>query len=694
MKRKIGMATSALLALSVVLAQAPQASAEATLSLADLFDLKVESASKQAEPLSEVPVPITVITSEMIRASGVRTLHEALNTFVPGYTDVEDRNELMNAPRGIYATSPQKVLVMINGHRLNSRSYLAAAPDESIALHNVDRIEILRGPGSSLYGNVALGGVINILLKKGADVKGTSVDLGMGNFGQTKARFLTGQGGEGWDSLTWGQAYTAYGEVVALDGNETHNTGRTGNIVVGGVRDPMVHDVGTRFRLGNWTYFLASRRSRFVEPYGGASPSSGAYDYGAIRRFMEVGPGLGLSHQHMGAEYNTKLGNWDFTFNPYLHFSRIEGILATGNATGTGTGGGVITWQDRAAGFVVQGLRDYETGWGKGSLLVGLQSDMMELMDSFRIGISNGEFTTTTGSDTSAAPLLARGSEGAHSAFVQAKHRLNDQMILNLGGRYDYKQRKTGDPTQNLSPRLAFIYLPGGSLEYKLSYSESFVDGPYWYRYTTLPAFAGSSDLNPELLKATQFMTSFTSEDKSLRSNVVLYHQVATNAIANNPDSAATQKFINAGRAESAGLESETSFVGENYMVLFNFQYYKALSDKLYSLVDDVFAHVPQVTANLNYTHYFMNKKLLANAGLNYIGSQKYVVGTDTKSVDAATLINLGVRYEDVLGSGIDFDARVYNAADTIRFQGGQNKTILPARQTGRWYLATLGYNF
>lgn len=136
------------------------------MTLSDLLNLNVQSASKKVEPLSEAPVPITVITKEMIQAAGVRNVHEAVIMFVPGYTDVEDRNELNFAPRGIYASSQQKVLIMVNGHRINSRSYLTAMPDYGIALHNVERIEVLRGPGSSLYGNVALAGVINLITQK------------------------------------------------------------------------------------------------------------------------------------------------------------------------------------------------------------------------------------------------------------------------------------------------------------------------------------------------------------------------------------------------------------------------------------------------------------------------------------------------------------------------------------------------
>lgn len=173
---------------------------------------------------------MTVITADMIKHSGVRTLKDALILFVPGYTESEDRNEVVFSTRGIYATSQQKVLVMINGHRINSRSYLTAVPGYGIALHNIERIEILRGPGSSLYGNVALSGVVNLITKKGKDFNANSIEYGTGNHGQNCLRMMTGAGGQDWDVLAWGQYYNATGQIHTLNGSEPFNAGKNGEI--------------------------------------------------------------------------------------------------------------------------------------------------------------------------------------------------------------------------------------------------------------------------------------------------------------------------------------------------------------------------------------------------------------------------------------------------------------------------------
>lgn len=137
------------------------------LTLEQLMNLQVYTASRQFEEIEQVPVPISIITQEMIENSGALSLKELIVQYVPGFSNVQDHNEVNFSNRGVYASSQQKVLIMLNGHRLNSRAYSMANPDFSISLDKIKQIEVLRGPASSLYGNVALTAVINIVTKSG-----------------------------------------------------------------------------------------------------------------------------------------------------------------------------------------------------------------------------------------------------------------------------------------------------------------------------------------------------------------------------------------------------------------------------------------------------------------------------------------------------------------------------------------------
>ncbi|MFW6328309.1 MAG: hypothetical protein ACOC2F_08370, partial [Bacteroidota bacterium] len=75
------------------------------LSIEELMDLKVISASRQEEPVTEVPVPVTIITEEMIKACGSLNLKDILITYVPGLTNVEDADDPNIAMRGVYGSN-------------------------------------------------------------------------------------------------------------------------------------------------------------------------------------------------------------------------------------------------------------------------------------------------------------------------------------------------------------------------------------------------------------------------------------------------------------------------------------------------------------------------------------------------------------------------------------------------------------
>ena len=147
----------------------------------------ISTASLSNESVEEAPVPVTVITEEMIRAAGAQTIQDALIAYVPGISVIEINGIMNFAYRGIYGLSQEKMLFMLNGIRLNSYYSNTAMTDYSISMEKIKQIEILRGPSSSLYGDVALTGVVNIITKDGSDLDGIEINAGVGNFGGCKA---------------------------------------------------------------------------------------------------------------------------------------------------------------------------------------------------------------------------------------------------------------------------------------------------------------------------------------------------------------------------------------------------------------------------------------------------------------------------------------------------------------------------
>jgi outer membrane receptor for ferrienterochelin and colicins len=138
------------------------------ISLEKLLDVTVTSASKHEQEISQAPAFVTVITDKMIEAFNYRTLADALRS-VPGLWISSDRYLFQLGIRGIaiHGDWNSRIILMLNGHTLNEQWCGSINLDEllGVDMSNVKRIEVIKGPGSSLYGSNAFFGVINVVTK-------------------------------------------------------------------------------------------------------------------------------------------------------------------------------------------------------------------------------------------------------------------------------------------------------------------------------------------------------------------------------------------------------------------------------------------------------------------------------------------------------------------------------------------------
>ncbi len=283
------------------------------------------SASKQWEAAREAPMPVTVITEAMIAAIGAQNLKDVLVTYVPGMTFSQDHNEVNIAMRGVYASSQQKILVLIDGHVLNSRSYAASNPDFSINLDNIKRIEVVRGPASSLYGNGALTAVINIFTKSAGNVDETVVSAGGGSFGQLKLSALQGiKTATGTDLVAWGSVYRNNGQIVDIPASEDYSRSpANARAILGGFKDPASHDVGMSLKTKRFTLFAAHRYGKYVEPFTDGAPTGESYNYTDYQAGNGVGPGLGIGALNLDVSHTRALGK-DSTLRLQSYVDRRE----------------------------------------------------------------------------------------------------------------------------------------------------------------------------------------------------------------------------------------------------------------------------------------------------------------------------------------------------------------------------------
>ena len=151
------------------------------LSLEELLDVDVSLPLRRDEPVFDAPAAISLLTSEDLRRLGAVSLPEAL-TSVPGlFVARFSASSWIIATRGFASTAANKMLVMIDGRSVYSPLFSGVFWEQQDAfLFDLDRIEVIRGPGASLWGSNAVNGVINVVSKRASQTQGTLVTLGGG----------------------------------------------------------------------------------------------------------------------------------------------------------------------------------------------------------------------------------------------------------------------------------------------------------------------------------------------------------------------------------------------------------------------------------------------------------------------------------------------------------------------------------
>ena len=153
------------------------------LSLDDLMKVRVTSVSKREQPLSEAAAAVYVITGEEIRRSGVTSIPEALR-LAPGLHVARiGSSRWVVTSRGFNSRFATKLLVLIDGRSVYSPLFAGVFWDvQDTVLEDIDRIEVVRGPGGTLWGANAVNGVINIITKRAAETQGWLLLGGGGSF--------------------------------------------------------------------------------------------------------------------------------------------------------------------------------------------------------------------------------------------------------------------------------------------------------------------------------------------------------------------------------------------------------------------------------------------------------------------------------------------------------------------------------
>lgn len=247
------------------------------LSLEQLLDITVVSASKKTEKVVDAPAAIYVITREDIIRSGVTTLPDALR-MAPGVNVARaDANSWAISIRGFNSGLANKLLVLVDGRTIYNPVFGGALWEaHDLMLENIERIEVVRGPGGSLWGANAVNGVINITTRRARDTQGTLVSVLAGNeeLGTVSVR----QGG------SFGERgfYRAYGKGFKRDASYKPLVGGDTYDEWDGWRSGFRADWGDEFTLQGDAYRVSSQQLKpnfsLAAPYAAIKQQDIVYD--------------------------------------------------------------------------------------------------------------------------------------------------------------------------------------------------------------------------------------------------------------------------------------------------------------------------------------------------------------------------------------------------------------------------------
>jgi iron complex outermembrane receptor protein len=189
------------------------------LSLTDLANVEVTSASKEPEEIWRTPAAVDVLTQEDIRRSGATSIPEVLR-LVPGVQVARiNSNQWSVNIRGLGSGFSKSVLVLIDGRSVYTPLYAGVYWDvQNVLLDDVERIEVIRGPGGTIWGSNAVNGVINIITKSAQQTHGTDVSASSGNVDQSRDAVRYGGSVKSVDYRAYGMGFGRTPEFHS-DGN-------------------------------------------------------------------------------------------------------------------------------------------------------------------------------------------------------------------------------------------------------------------------------------------------------------------------------------------------------------------------------------------------------------------------------------------------------------------------------------------
>jgi outer membrane receptor for ferrienterochelin and colicins len=629
------------------------------MSLEQLGQITVYSASKREQGVKDAPSSVTVITADEIQRYGYRTLADILET-VRGFYITNDRYQSYVGARGFGRLGDwnSRILLLVDGHRINDNVLGQAfiGLEFPVDIDVVQRIEIIRGPSSSLYGAEAFFAVINVITRKENQPKREELSFAAGSFGSYGGR------------ATWDDVYK--GTVFALSGSCYSSIGPT-------LFFPEFNSPATNYGVTSNTNYESYQRVLATITHGGFTVQ-GLYN----------SQNKGVPTAYFDSLFNDprtrNLQGIYYLDLRYQHPLGQQWQLDARTSVSKNTLYGPVAYEAAPA---PPDTYSYNGEWWDSEIKLSksLPHDSAlifgtEITDNFLVN----EFNL----DPSVSPVAIRVSKKSviWAGYVQLDYQITKNFSLSAGVRSDYYVSGFGGST---NPRIALIYHPAKSTTAKLLYGSAFrAPVPYETNPDYGPFYVGNSQLQPEKIRSVEGILEQSLGSHLHASGSVFYNRI-TNLITLETDpNTELSVYENSQSATAKGVEVELSGgLAASLTGRASYSYTQTAN----SVPGQTPPNSPANLVKLNLTMPLFGQKFSASLDGQYTGAVTTLAGNTLGgfSVLNATLIG------HTLSQHADISVSVYNLLDKkYSFPGRPEDPENAIPQDGTGFRVKLTYRF
>lgn len=640
------------------------------------IDVEVEIATKQKQTIEEAPSIISVVTREDIENYGFREITDILR-LVPGFEYAIDVQSLFGIGfRGIWGHEG-KVLVMIDNHPINCFGYGNTNFFGHLPASVIERIEIIRGPGSSLYGTFAEVAVINIITKTGQGLKGVELNTQAGAVG--KNGIFASQASIGFNDLSRKLDVSANisAGYHAISNSEYQDF--WGNRVELGNKNSWRHfqhfSLKTSYRDFHFSYNRMNQRWTSPDDFTTIFPAnSQGQIVNKLNHFME---GYQLFHKFRIAE--------DFYLIPRFEYARGNPITSKEVPASNGD----ENYSTLAQRFTPEIALLYlgskrQIDFGGGFIANTLSSFAANRQPSMIVAV--GDTTSFVRRD-------------AFYLFGQYIEKLNP-FTLNIGGRYE--NTFWGNA---FAPRVALNYIhPDRKLYLKLLYGEAFRVPLIWQVYSS-QYFSPAVSLAPEVSRTVEFEVGYKQKSRFRVSTNFFFINITKPIVYLG----STDTYVNYGNIRSLGAECNAEYKGELWGAFANISYTKPLSEYTTTdfLSDDRTHFLALPAFKGNGGAYYNHPRFVLSTYFTYIGeryaqTQNFALNStedspffETEPYPSVFLQNLQAKLKNVFLENLELGVQIHNLwnSNYILLQPYYGKHAPFPLQNRQWF-ASIRYKF